>query len=269
MKTMGHHFIPVLTTAAGNCLTSKNWQEVGVRAASFALTSLLIKPGYEFLNQVPDLKTYLGWDGALILNAFLPKTNDGTFKFTSPYDGQKISLSSEMVVSLIEKLKPDVVILPEATDENLKQLPETIFPFVPLTCELKRAHGIYLTYNKAASMFSDFMEHYMLHKDKPCYVAGDFSLAEIKELTSLGVQMIESDKPANDAYLGTVYCTEGDISLQNDRYAVQFDRLDKHCHCPTCNQGFTRAYLHHLLAHTPLLCQRLLIQHNVHYLMNT
>lgn len=268
MKTMGQHFIPVLTTPAGNCITSKNWQEIGVKTAAFYLTSLLIKPGYELLNELPDLKAYLGWEGQLVLNATFPKAKDDTFKFSSPYDGQKISLSKEMVFSLIEKLKPDVVVLPDVTDENLRQLPETTFPFVPLNCKLKRPHGIYLTYSKTTSTFSDFIQQYIFNIDKPYYVSGEFNLSEMKELIRLGVQMIESDKPAKDASLGTTYCTDNNILLQDNIHALQFDPLDKHCHCPTCTQGFTRAYLHHLLANTPLLCQRLLIQHNLHYVMN-
>jgi queuine tRNA-ribosyltransferase len=49
--------------------------------------------------------------------------------------------------------------------------------------------------------------------------------------------------------------------------AMLFMGLDGMCSCPTCLAGFTWAYLHHLLASTPGLCQRLLIQHNVGYVV--
>ena len=39
----------------------------------------------------------------------------------------------------------------------------------------------------------------------------------------------------------------------------------ENCSCETCSQGFTRAYFHHLLQHTPLLAQRFLVIHNVFF----
>ena len=47
---------------------------------------------------------------------------------------------------------------------------------------------------------------------------------------------------------------------------MQFETIDPECTCPTCSQQFTKAYLHHLLQQTPLLCHRLLIQHNVFWM---
>lgn len=77
-----------------------------------------------------------------------------------------------------------------------------------------------------------------------------------------GVEYIESDKPALDGYNGIVYEASGTFCIQDEAQRLQFEIIDTSCACPTCSQGFTRAYLHHLFQHTPLLCQRLLIQHN-------
>lgn len=74
---------------------------------------------------------------------------------------------------------------------------------------------------------------------------------------------IESDKPAVDAMQAIVYNREGEINLRDKDYAHQHQPIDPCCHCPSCSQQLTRAYLHHLLMQTPLLCQRFLIQHNV------
>ena len=87
----------------------------------------------------------------------------------------------------------------------------------------------------------------------------------MQDLIKAGVQIVESDKPASDACSGVVYSSEGDISILDATFEMQFEPIDAGCECPTCSQQFTRAYLHHLLQHTPLLCQRLLVQHNVHY----
>ena len=79
---------------------------------------------------------------------------------------------------------------------------------------------------------------------------------------------IISDAPANDALHGWVYCNAGMCAVMDNTNALRFTSLDEACRCPTCKAGFTWAYLHHLYQHTPGLCQRLLIQHNVYYVVH-
>lgn len=74
---------------------------------------------------------------------------------------------------------------------------------------------------------------------------------------------IESDLWASDACEGKVYTSRGVINLTESVFSTDFNVIDSNCSCSTCQQQFTRAYLYHLLRNTPLLCQRLLIQHNI------
>lgn len=76
-------------------------------------------------------------------------------------------------------------------------------------------------------------------------------------------QFVESDVWASDACEGKVYTSSGIINLNESLFSNDFNVIDSNCLCPTCQQQFTRAYLYHLLRNTPLLCQRLLIQHNI------
>ena len=89
----------------------------------------------------------------------------------------------------------------------------------------------------------------------------------------------EHDKPAADAFQGFIYESPSSFrqtslkhvasySLLEPSNAIDFSPLALNCACPTCQGGATRAYLHHLLQHTPLLAQRLLIMHNVFFVMN-
>lgn len=84
----------------------------------------------------------------------------------------------------------------------------------------------------------------------------------------LGQSFFASDCPAQDAMQGIIYHKDGHYSLQDAKYAMDFELLDETCLCPSCQQSFTRAYLHHLLQSTPLLCQRFLLMHNVFYIEN-
>lgn len=91
------------------------------------------------------------------------------------------------------------------------------------------------------------------------------------EMTKSGacLPFIESNQPAEDACSGILYTREGNINIENSDMALQFSPIDADCSCPTCKQNLTRAYLHHLLANTPLLAQRFLIMHNVHWLLKS
>jgi|GEM_PF-1469546 len=264
--------IPVLTTPAGRCLTAANWKEAGVKATCYYLSDLLLKPGYGLLTSLPNLGSYTAWQDTMVLNASLPKANkEGIYTLRSHYDGSQVRHTADEILTIITQLKPQIAILPQGmfakNTMDWQTLPETMLPFFPVI-DLPENHnerrfGVYFYYDEATTPMTDFLHEVASYKHLPCYVAGDLSLALMQALAGQGVQYLESDRPAADACLGDVYIKDGIISLQDAAYAMCFDVIDKHCHCPTCDQQFTQAYLHHLLAQTPLLCQRMLIQHNI------
>lgn len=273
MLTTGQNFIPIGTTAAGLCLTSANWKEVQNTSIAFDLDSLLVKPGYDLLKQIPDLAQYMGWSGALVLNATkLIANKEGIFTITSPFDGAKLKLTHVQLVEIILHIKPDAVLLPQ---KFLQEFPEiwdswndSILPFVAaddlLKQELSRSHGVYLNLESPSSK-DNCSEQLKRWSHLPRYVTGRISLDLLQHLKSEGIEWIESDEPARVAMQGVVFSPKGMIDLTESLVEMQFETIDADCQCPTCSQQLTKAYLHHLYLHTPLLCQRFLIQHNVFY----
>lgn len=259
--------VPILNSEAGNCLTAANWQEAGIQIGSYYLSSLLMKPGYDCLKHLANLASYVNWRQHLVLNASLPNLDDhGCYALRSQYDGSRIHYSVDEILALIAILQANTVILPQGVGQKWQLLPEAVFPYLTVSDyleseDIKRPKGIYLLQDENNDILQQ-LDHY---KGLPCYVAGDWSLAEMKTLFEHGAQYVETNRPARDAMAGQLYCSEGVISIYDDKYAYQFDIIDKNCACPSCSQQFTRAYLHHLLEHTPLLCQRFLIQHNVYF----
>lgn len=261
--------IPVLTTPAGSCLTAQNWQEAGVQCVSYYLSFLLVKPGLAYLKTLPDWKHYSGWEGDWVLNATMSRPNaEGQYLFRSPFDGAKMRCAMEDIIDVILQLKPQQVILPEGfevTSEEVWQRLSTISRlFVPAS-ERGRylnlpIHGLYYCVDNAKDIGVMMTQHQVTHPELDYYI--------ISDATQSSGANLESDQPANDACSGIVYCADGQIDLRDKIYATQFEPIDSACECPTCKQQFTRAYLHHLLEHTPLLCQRYLIQHNVTFFQN-
>ncbi|KTC87802.1 tRNA-guanine transglycosylase [Legionella drozanskii] len=260
-----NNFIPILTSEAGACLTLTNWHEIGVETVAYYFDELLMKPGFSLLNTLPDLRSYCGWQGTIVVNAARLKANSkGQYSFRSRFDGSIISIREEELLALLLKLQPEIVILPQQLAEtHVIELSSKIPHIFRVGNEVKSA-GRYLVYDKQIP-WSDFMQQVRNNEGKTSYLAGEFDGLQLDELINEGIELIESDKPASDAFAGQVYTEQGTIALLESAMAEQHQVIDEKCTCPTCEQRLTRAYLHHLLMHTPLLCQRFLIQHNAHY----
>lgn len=268
MLATTQNYIPVGTSEAGLCLTAENWQDAKVNTLSFSLEFLLYKPGLDLLKKIPSLSKYLGWPGAIILNASSLKANrEGTYLLKSPFDGSKTKISAVELVELVQHLNPDAVILPKKILQDCPQvgmiLSESIMPFFNAEelgqDSLASKYGVYFTeVNDSLSQWTHL----------PRYVIGDFNAESIRYLRTQGVEFIETDAPVNAGFHGKVYSHQGEIDLTTKDAEMQFEIIDSACTCPVCKQQFTKAYFHHLVEHTPLLCQRFLIQHNVFWMAN-
>ncbi|MCL9682730.1 queuine tRNA-ribosyltransferase family protein [Legionella maioricensis] len=270
------NFLPIMTSDAGLCLTAANWQEVNITSIALYLDSLLLKPGYELLKKIPNLSAYMGWSGAIILNAAsLAANKEGIFTITSTYDGSKLKLTYAQLIEIILHLKPNAVILPRKIVQEFPQIwenwDESITPIIGvddlLKQEVHRVHGVYFHWDNSLSRDA-FLEQLKRWSHLPRYVTGHLSLELMTYLKEEGIEFLESNEPAASGMQGKVFCRKGVVDLTEDSTAMQFEVIDGECACPTCSQQLTKAYLHHLFLHTPLLCQRFLIQHNVYYALS-
>lgn len=269
MLDVVQNFIPVLTSEAGLCLTKANWQEVKVTAASYSLECMLYKPGQDVLEKISDLTHYLACPGTMVINAAsLVANKEKDYVLKSPYDGSKIKFTLAELIKLIQHLKPNAIILPKNTMRDFPQIwdnwDDAIVPFFHVNDLEKhnvlRPHGVY--FNVLHEVNWEQLDQWS-HITR--YIMGSFDPELIQQLHHKGIGFIETDEPAQAAMQGKVYSQAGTVDLIDTKIETQFKMIDEDCGCPTCSQQFTRAYLHHLLQHTPLLCQRLLIQHNVFY----
>lgn len=269
MLTAVHNFIPVLTSEAGLCLTKENWQEAKVTATSYSMEQLLYKPGCEVLENIVALTEYLACPGELIINAMsLVSNKEKRYVLKSPFDGSKSTFTVEELVHLIHHLNPKAVLLPPNITRDFPQIwenwNENIEPFIHVAdvekSGIPKHYGVYFNILKEVDW--EQLDRWS-HLNR--YVVGNFDPQQILDFQNNGISLIETDAPSQEAMLGRVYSREGTLDLTEPKTEMQFATIDAECVCPTCSQQLTRAYLHHLFAHTPLLCQRFLIQHNVFY----
>jgi len=103
-----------------------------------------------------------------------------------------------------------------------------------------------------------------LPADKPRYLMGVGTPADIVNAVLAGVDMFDCVLPTRNARNGWLYTSTGVVKLRNARYRDDLGPLDTQCDCYTCT-NFTRAYLHHLQKVNEILGARLNTLHNLHF----
>jgi queuine tRNA-ribosyltransferase len=103
-----------------------------------------------------------------------------------------------------------------------------------------------------------------LPADKPRYLLGVGTPADIVAAVQAGIDMFDCVLPTRNARNGWLYTSAGVIKLRNAQYRNDLAPLDAQCACYTC-KNFTRAYLHHLQKVNEILGARLNTLHNLHF----
>jgi len=103
-----------------------------------------------------------------------------------------------------------------------------------------------------------------LPADKPRYLMGVGTPADLLESVRRGIDMFDCVMPTRNARNGNIFTSRGVIKLRNAKHKTSTLPLDEHCNCYTC-ANFSRAYLHHLDKCNEILGSQLNTMHNLHY----
>lgn len=104
-------------------------------------------------------------------------------------------------------------------------------------------------------------------KDKPRYLMGVGNPTTLVRAVGHGVDLFDCVLPTRTARTGTIFSSQGRINLRNACHKSDFGPLDPACSCPAC-QGFSRAYVHHLIKTKEMVGLTLCSIHNLHYLID-
>lgn len=103
-----------------------------------------------------------------------------------------------------------------------------------------------------------------LPEDKPTYLMGVGTPANILEVVERGVDFFDCVYPARNGRHGHAYTNHGKMNLMNKKYELDDRPLDETCDCPTCRK-YSRAYIRHLLKAKEMLGLRLMVTHNLYF----
>ncbi|MFT3973218.1 MAG: tRNA guanosine(34) transglycosylase Tgt [Amaricoccus sp.] len=104
----------------------------------------------------------------------------------------------------------------------------------------------------------------LLPEDRPRYLMGVGKPDDIVGAVLRGVDMFDCVLPTRSGRTGQALTRRGAVNLRNARHADDPRPLDPDCGCPAC-QGYSRAYLHHVVKAGEIIAAMLLTWHNLHY----
>ncbi len=107
----------------------------------------------------------------------------------------------------------------------------------------------------------------LLPPDKARYLMGVGTPLDIIEGVANGVDMFDCVLPARNARRGTLYTSQGKVSIKNQKFRGSKEPLDPLCSCPTC-KNFPLAFLSHMFRANEPTSYRLLTTHNLHYFLS-
>lgn len=100
--------------------------------------------------------------------------------------------------------------------------------------------------------------------DKPVYLMGVGTPANILEAVDRGVDFFDCVYPTRNGRHGHAYTNYGRMNMLNARYELDDRPIDESCGCPACAH-YSRAYIRHLLKAKEMLGMRLLVLHNLYF----
>ena len=103
-----------------------------------------------------------------------------------------------------------------------------------------------------------------LPQNKPVYLMGVGTPANILEAVDRGVDFFDCVYPSRNGRHGHLYTDHGKINILNAKYETDPRPIDETCDCPACRH-YSRAYIRHLMKAGEVLGLRLCVLHNLRY----
>ncbi|MDH4460136.1 MAG: tRNA guanosine(34) transglycosylase Tgt [Spirosomataceae bacterium] len=104
----------------------------------------------------------------------------------------------------------------------------------------------------------------ILPKDKPRYLMGVGTPANILECIALGIDMFDCVMPTRNARNGMLFTTQGIINIKNEKWKDDFSPIDPGLDGYASN-FYTKAYLRHLIKSEELLAAMIASVHNLSF----
>ena len=106
-----------------------------------------------------------------------------------------------------------------------------------------------------------------LPKEKPTYLMGVGTPANILEAVDRGIDFFDCVYPSRNGRHGQVYTNRGKLNIKNKKYELDDTPIAEDCGCPVCKR-YTRAYIRQHMKADEMLGMRFCVLHNLWFYNN-
>ena len=249
----------------------------------FSLASLrkIREEGVHFNSHIDGRKIFMGPEESMQIQSNLASTIAMAFDEcpSSVADKKYIQNSVERTARWLKRCKDEM--------QRLNSLPDTINPHQMLFGinqggvyeDIRIAHAQMITeldldgYAVGGLAVGESHEEMYrvldavvpyLPDNKPTYLMGVGTPANILEAVDRGVDFFDCVYPSRNGRHGHVYTNHGKMNLFNAKYELDDRPIEEGCGCPAC-RSYSRAYIRHLLKAKEMLGMRLCVLHNLYF----
>ena len=253
----------------------------GFQVFSLAGLRKIQEEGVYFQSHIDGRKIFMGPEESMQIQSNLGSTIAMAFDECAPSraDRSYVQASVDRTARWLERCKKEMARLNSLEDTiNREQLlfginQGAIYPDIRIE-HAKRISEMeldgYAVGGLAVGETHEEMYHILdqvvpfLPKDKPAYLMGVGTPANILEGVERGIDFFDCVYPTRNGRHGHLYTNQGKINLFNAKYELDDRPIEEGCGCPACRR-YSRAYIRHLLKAKEMLGMRLCVLHNLYF----
>ncbi len=256
----------------------------GFQVFSLAKTRRIKEEGVYFHSHIDGHKLFMGPEESMRIQSHLGSTIAMAFDEcpSARADHEYVQMSVDRTTRWLERCKKEM--------DRLNSLPDTVNPHQMLfginqgaifdDIRIEHAKRIremdldgYAVGGLAVGETHEEMYHVLeqvvpyLPQDKPTYLMGVGTPANILEGVERGIDFFDCVYPSRNGRHGHVYTKKGKLNLLNARFELDSHPIEEGCQCPACKR-YSRGYIRHLLKAGEMLGMRLCVLHNLYFYNN-
>lgn len=253
----------------------------GFQVFSLAGLRKIKEEGVYFNSHVDGRKIFMGPEQSMQIQSNLASTIAMAFDECAPStaDEKYIRNSVERTTRWLKRCKEEMKRLNSLDDtinkhqmlfginqggvfENIRKEHADIISELDLDGYAVGGLAVGETHEEMYRILDEVVPH--LPTDKPTYLMGVGTPANILEAVDRGVDFFDCVYPSRNGRHGHVYTNRGKINLFNAKYELDSKPIEDGCDCPAC-RTYSRAYIRHLLKAKEMLGMRLCVLHNLYF----
>ena len=279
--------------AIKGAVSTMDLHEIGTQVELSNTYHLHVRPGDKVVKQLGGLHKFMVWDKPILTDsggfqvfslAKLRKIKEEGVHFQSHIDGHKIFMGPEESMQIQSNLASTIAMAFDECPSSVadrdyvqKSVERTTRWLARCKKEMARLNSLPDTINKNQLLFGinqgetheemyrilDAVVPY-LPQNKPTYLMGVGTPANIIEGVDRGVDFFDCVYPSRNGRHGHVYTNHGKMNMFNAKYELDTRPIEEGCQCPACRH-YSRAYIRHLLKAKEMLGMRLCVLHNLYF----